>query len=245
MNGKRPKLKIAAIWSGGKDGCMSYFRVFQMGYKVEYLLNLINKENNMVAFHNFHKNLIKMQSNAIGMPLLQNRICSQKNNRRQFENELKKIVLRLKNKGINGISVGYVSGDYQRVLLKQLSSSLSMALIEPLYQKNSKNTLKEFIQLGFKAVIVSVDLSLLDDYWVGCIVDENFIKYLVKKSNVDFCGDRGEYHTFVIDGPIFKKRIIFHNTSKIYIKNYCFLNISKYDVIKKPLQEVYNKPPYL
>lgn len=236
MNKKKSKLKIAAIWSGGKDGCLSYFKLTQQGYKVEYLFNLINKGNNTVAFHNFHKDLIKTQSNVVGMSLLQNKICLQKNNRRQFENELKKIISKLKNRGINGISVGYViTGDYQRVLLKQITSDLRITLIEPLYKKNPKNILEEFIKLGFKAVIVSVDISLIDDYWVGCVIDENFIKYLKEKPNIDFCGDRGEYHTLVIDGPIFKKRIILHNTSKIYTKNYCFLNINKHSVIKKSL----------
>lgn len=234
MRNKRKRLKVAAIWSGGKDGCLACFKAIQEGHRVEYLFNLISKKDDSVSFHNFYKDMVKMQSKAVSIPIFQKRICSQKDEPEQFKRELKEQILKLINKGIHGLVFGYVlPGDYQRVLVKGLCSNLNVELIEPLYKINSKRVLTEFIKLGFRAVIVSVDLTVLDSYWVGHFVNENFIKYLENKPGVDFCGDRGEYHTFVIDGPLFKKIILIKDASKITINNRCFLDIYKISMIEK------------
>jgi len=238
MNKRRHTLKVASAWSGGKDSCLTCFKVIQEGYRVKCLLNLISKQDTLVSFHKFPKDIVKMQSEAVGIPIFQEKICSQKENKLQFERELREVILKLKNIGIEALVFGYVlSCDYQRTLVKRLCSELNLKLIEPLYKRNSKRVLTEFIKLGFKAVIVSVDLRVLDDYWVGHFVNEDFIKYLESKPNVDFCGDRGEYHTFVTDGPLFKKTICIQDVSKIYIDNCCFLDIHKYDIVKKFLSK--------
>lgn len=229
MDKRRQKLKVAAVCSGGKDGCMACFKAVQEGHRVEYLFNLTTKESNFVSFHNFHKDMVKIQSKAIGIHLFQKEICPQKGNHERFERELKEITLKLIDKGIQGLVFGYVlPGDYQRVLVKRLCSELNLKLIEPLYKRNSKRVLTEFVKLGFKAVIVSVDLRVLDSYWVGRFINEDFIKYLESKPGVDFCGDHGEYHTFVVDGPLFKKTIQIKEASKVNINNRCLLDIHKY-----------------
>jgi uncharacterized protein (TIGR00290 family) len=240
MDKRKQRLKVASVWSGGKDSCLACFKAIQDGYRVKCLFNLISKQDNFVSFHKFSKEMTKIQSAAVCIPIFQKEICSQKENKQQFEKELREIILKLKNIGIEALVFGYLlSGDYQRALVKRLCSELNLKLIEPLYKRNSKRVLTEFIRLGFKAVIVSVDLAVLDSYWIGRLVNEDFIKYLASKPDVDFCGDRGEYHTFVIDGPLFKKIIRIQDTSKVYINNHCFLDIRKYDIVKKSLKNRY------
>jgi len=234
MEKSRRILKLVSVWSGGKDGCLGCFKAIQKGYEVKYLFNIIFKRNNFVSFHNFHKDMVKMQSEVVGIPIFQVEICSQKENQLQFERELREAILKLKNIGIEAAVFGYIlPGDFQRTLVKCLCSELNFKLIEPLYKKNSKKVLAEFIRLGFKAVIVNVDCRVLDSYWVGRHINEDFIKYLESKADVDFCGDHGEYHTFVIDGPLFKKRILIQDVQKVYIDNYCFLDINKCDIVEK------------
>lgn len=202
------KIKVACIWSGGKDSCLACFKAKQKGYDVKYLFNLVDKDSNSVSFHNFHRDLIRMQSEAIGIPVFQRKIFPSRKNAEQFKTELKNLLRQLKARGIEGVIFGYIlPGDLQRALAKKLCSQLNLKLIEPLYNKGSKRVLAEFIRLGFKAIIVSVDKRILDRRWVGRYINNDFLKYLESQSSVDICGDRGEYHSFVIDGPLFKKRL--------------------------------------
>lgn len=225
--------RVAVITSGGKDGCFACYQAMQDGHKVEYLFNLGSRGSNLVGFHNVPKDMVKMQSKAIGVPLFQRDINAQKKDRALFEKELKKITLELVDKGINGLVFGYVLEDYNRILAKNLCSALKLKLIEPLYKKDSRSVIMEFINLGFKAVIINVNLAFIDSYWVGRMVDEDFIGYLHKKGGIDLCGDRGEYHTFVLGGPMFGKTIDIQETSKYNMDNRCFLDIRRYRLVDK------------
>lgn len=230
--GKR-LLRAASAWSGGKDGGLACFKAMQQGYRIKYLINLISKEDSLVSFHKFPKGLIKMQSEAIGIPIFQKKIYPQKENPLQFERELEEVLLRLKKTGIEALVMGYVlAGDVQRVLVSRLCLKLGLKLIEPLYKRDPKGVVMEFIRLGFKAVIASVDLKVLDSYWVGRNLNKEFIEYLENKPGVDLCGDHGEYHTFITGGSLFKKAIYIYEASKVYTDNSCFLDIRRYGMNK-------------
>lgn len=226
-------MRVAAVWSGGKDSCLACFRAIQEDYRVEYLFNLISERDNKVSFHSFNKDMVKIQSKAIGIPIFQEKICSQRDEPEQFERELRELMLKLKNKNIKGLVFGYLLGDYQRILVRRLCSELNIMPIEPLYGRNSRGVVTDFIKLGFKALIVDINLKVLDGSWIGSLVNKDFIEYLKTKPGVDFCGDRGEYHTFVVDGPLFRKAIQIKRVSKININNHYLLNIHRYNLIKK------------
>ena len=84
----------------------------------------------------------------------------------------------------------------------------------PLWKINTKELLKEFISLGFKSIIVCVNTALLDESFCGRMIDESFVNDL--PSGVDVCGENGEYHSFVFDGPVFSKPILFKMGERIY-----------------------------
>jgi len=94
---------------------------------------------------------------------------------------------------------------------------LNLKGVFPLWKMDSKSIIEEFLKLGFKAITVSVNAKLLDESFVGRVIDEQFIKDL--PPNIDVCGENGEFHTFVFDGPIFKKPIPFKIGEKV-LKNY-------------------------
>jgi len=229
------KIKIASFWSGGKDSCLAYFKSIQAGYKIDCLFNLISSQDHrQVSFHNIPKDLIHLQAEATNLNLFQKEIIPAKINPVKFEKDLKNLLKVLLKKSIEGLVFGYTApDDKQRLLAKRICSELGLRLIEPLCGKNPKEILKEFIDLGFKALIVRVDSKILDKYWLGRPIDKDFLNYLEKRAesgdSIDFCGDLGEFHTFVIDGPLFKKRIELLETVKVKRGNYWILDIIKAD----------------
>lgn len=229
------QIKIASFWSGGKDSCLACFKAIRAGYKIGYLFNLIsNKDHCQVSFHSIPKDLVRLQIEATKLKLFQREISPAEIDSIKFEKDLRNLLRVLLKKDIKGLVFGYTApDDKQRFLAKRVCSELGLKLIEPLCGKNPKETLKEFIELGFKAVIVRIDSKILDKYWLGRPIDKDFFEYLEKRvksgNSIDFCGDLGEFHTFVIDGPLFKREIKLIETEKVKKDDYWILDIIKAD----------------
>ena len=106
----------------------------------------------------------------------------------------------------------------------------------PLWGIKTEALIKGFIEAGFEAYVVSTQANLLGKKWVGRRIDKRFIsdiKGVRRKSSIDICGEAGEYHTFVVDGPFFKKRIELLRTRKVFIRGYWFLDIKDYKLVEK------------
>jgi uncharacterized protein (TIGR00290 family) len=99
----------------------------------------------------------------------------------------------------------------------------------PLWAQDTTKILKEFIKNGFKAVIVSTQAGLLGPEWLGRQIDNEFLRELQAKGNIDPCGEKGEFHTFVFDGPIFKKPVNFIAGEKAFRDKHWFLDIQEYN----------------
>ena len=93
--------------------------------------------------------------------------------------------------------------------------------------------LGDFIDLGFEAVIVVVKADLFGEEWLGRKVDLDFVSHLKQRDEIHPCGEAGEYHTFVIDGPLFGKRIEILETNKVLREGHRFLEISNCDLRDK------------
>jgi uncharacterized protein (TIGR00290 family) len=103
----------------------------------------------------------------------------------------------------------------------------------PLWGTGTEALIKSFIEAGFEAYVVSTQANLLGKEWVGRRIDKKFIKDLKRLKKIDICGENGEFHTFVVDGPIFKKRIKLMKTRKVFIRGYWFLDIKDYKLVEK------------
>lgn len=202
------KYNVACVISGGKDGIFAYYKVLQHGHVVKALINLYS-QSNRVSFHRYEKALVQQQASAMGLPLIQKKITPQHENQEQFESQLKDILLKAKeNYSLDGIVVGYIlQGDYQDILLKKICSEIGLKLILPNHGRKSERVAKEIVKSGIKAMITTVNEEYLSRDWLSKFVDTSFLAFVKSKNNIDFCGDKGEYHTFVVDAPFFKKRV--------------------------------------
>lgn len=229
----KENLPVIASWSGGKDSCLACYKAIKRGYKVKYLLNFISKKNKRCCFHGIQKELINLQADLLGIPLFQKEVSP---DMKLYEKEFKEAVNCLKKrKKVRGVVFGDIDLEEHKLWVERVCKEIGILAIEPLWGLRQEKVINEFINLGFKSIVVSAKAELFGKEWIGQEVDKNFLKYL-KKKGVSPCGENGEYHTFVIDGPIFKKRIEITKSRKVFKKGFWkhwFLDISEYKSIEK------------
>lgn len=225
-------LAVISSWSGGKDSCLACYKAIQRGYEVKYLLNFISKETKRCCFHGIESKLMNAQAISIGIPLIQKEVSP---DMQKYEEEFKSAVSELKSSGIKGMVFGDIYLDEHKNWIERVCASIEIIPIEPLWNLATENILNEFINLGFKAIVISAKADLLDKKFLGRLVDKEFIKEL-KQRDICLCGENGEFHTLVIDGPIFSKKIKiieYQPVLKETFWKYWFLDIQKWEVEDK------------
>ena len=218
---------VIVSWSGGKDSCFAAYKAMQQGYKLAYLANTVSREFKRVGLHGVKDTVVKDQAKAVGIPLLQKATTAT-----HYEEEFKENLKR-KAKAVGGVIFGDIYLDECRARNTRICKDLSLLIIEPLWRKRSRDILIDFINSGFKAVVVSTQASILGKKWVGRKIDHSFLYDIQKLRSIDPCGENGEYHTFVTDGPIFKKKIMITKTGKVLRDGYWFLDIKQYEIVNK------------
>jgi diphthine-ammonia ligase len=226
--------KAFVSWSGGKESSLACYKAKLKGLDVSYLLNFINLRGRSMP-HQIRSGLIRAQCEAIGIPLIQKRTSS-----KTYEQTFKNAMVQLEHLGV-GIGVfGDVDIELHKHWIEEACGK-DVKPIWPLWGQEREKILNEFISGGFVAVVVATKANLLGEEWVGRKIDKGFVEDLKKHPDVDLCGESGEYHSFVSDGPIFRKRIKILESSK-KLKSYdvvgkrewrWLLDISSYEVCSK------------
>ena len=182
--------------------------------------------------HGLDSKLMLAQSEAIAIPMVQRKVTWE-----AYEKEFKSVIRELKQSGVEGAVFGDISNIAgHEGWIDRVCSELDIKPIKPLWDSDPEQLLTDFIDEGFKALIVMVNADLFGKEWLGRKIDESFIKDLGKlKERVDihFCGELGEYHTFVYDGPLFKKRLKIPDFKKKLTEACWFLDIRSYDIVEK------------
>ena len=218
-------LAALSSWSGGKDSCLACYRAMREGYQVKYLLNFISKEYQRCCFHGIEAELIKLQAKLIGIPLIQKEVTA---DMQKYEMEFKEAVSGIKD--IVAMVFGDIYLDEHKNWVDRVCADLRIIPVEPLWNESTANLIEEFIDLGFKAVVVSCQADKFSKDFVGREVDKSFIKEL-KTRGICPCGENGEFHTLVVDGPIFKRKIEILKSEPVLKEGfwkYWFLDIKKY-----------------
>jgi diphthine-ammonia ligase len=213
-------------WSGGKDSCFACYQIIRSGKKVTGLLNCISKEHQRVSFHGIDPALIQAQSKLAGIPLLQKETTPDK-----YEEEFKEGVRALAGtRDIAGMVFGDIYLDEHLHWVEGVCKALGIQALEPLWGKNTEDVLRDFISTGFKAVVISAQSRSIAREWIGRPVDMLFLQYLKTRPNVDICGEKGEYHTLVLGGPLFKGEIEIVASEIVEKDGYRFLDIREFVV---------------
>ena len=212
-------MKIVCLWSGGKDSCFAYYKAKQHGYDVVALLNFICSDNEKVLSHGFSSDLILLQAENIGVSVVQEIMPKDK-----YRENFKRLIYQMKEEhGIEGIVFGDIFLQEHKDWIDKICAELEVEAIMPLWGADTGVLIKEFIEEGFKSIIIAVKKELLEEKFLGCRLDEEFIKNLDPK--IDPCAERGEFHTFVYDGPVFKKTVEFSTGKKVLQDKHMFLEV--------------------
>ncbi|HMK49518.1 MAG TPA: diphthine--ammonia ligase [Thermodesulfovibrionales bacterium] len=213
-------------WSGGKDSCFAFYKAMSAGFKVSHLLNFISKEYQRVSFHGVRRELIQAQAELAGIPLVQKETTPG-----NYETEFKEAVRSLLPGGIRGMIFGDIYLDEHRQWVERVCRELGCEAVEPLWGRDTGDLMKDYVDAGVQAVIVSAQSDLIDKEWIGKPVDMRFIEHLKSKPDVDPCGEKGEYHTLVLGCPVFKGRIEITEEEVVKREGYWFLDIKDYRVV--------------
>ena len=192
-------------WSSGKDSALALYDLLEGGnYDVQQLITTVNTHYNRVSMHGLRRELLVAQTKSIGieasiielpeMPSMD-----------IYEQKMFETIGKLKLDGYTHAAFGDIFLEDLRNYRDQQLKKLDVRSVYPLWKKDTKYLIERFLDLGFKTVIVCADAKYFDKSFVGIEIDNYFIKNL--PSNVDPCGENGEFHTFCFDGPIFNKPI--------------------------------------
>jgi len=198
-------MKSIFNWSGGKDSALCLYQVLQENkYAITGLLTTLSGATNRVTMHGVLQELLLQQAQSIGIPLQQ--ILLPEHAGMETYNQLMESTMRpLQQQGIQHAIFGDINLEDLRHYREQQLAKVGMQAVFPLWGRSTQNLVEEFIQLGFRAVVVCVNERLLDASFVGRLLDEDFLRDL--PAGVDPAGENGEFHTFVFDGPIFQQPV--------------------------------------
>ncbi|WP_418602977.1 diphthine--ammonia ligase [Hwangdonia sp.] len=208
------KHKTYFNWSTGKDSALALYHLLEdKRYAVDELITTINSHYNRVSMHGLRKELLVAQTDALNIPASIIELPEMPS-MEIYEQKMLETVTRLKKAGFTHSAFGDIFlEDLKSYREKQLAKQ-KIKTIFPLWKRDTKKLLNEFIDLGFKTIVVCAHSKYFDEDFVGTIIDKDFIDNLPK--GVDPCGENGEFHTFCFDGPIFNNPIPFKIGEKVY-----------------------------
>ncbi len=194
-------MKVVSLWSGGKDSCFACYKALSLGYKISALFNFTDAEGKNSLSHGLPAKLIVKQVGLTGIPLVQKAMPKE-----IYREKFKDLISEWKKKaGIQGVVFGDIYLKEHKDWIDQVCKELEVEAILPLWGRDTRGLILEIISSGFKSIVVTVKDDLLGKAWLGRDIDNKFVEEL--KPDIDPCGEKGEFHTLVVDGPIFSKPI--------------------------------------
>jgi len=211
-------MKVAVLFSGGKDSTYSIYKAKEDGHQVECVATIFPQsyESELLHYPNIH--LTKLQAEAMNLPQISIEVDS--TNPNSEENTLEEILSRAKeNFNVKGVVHGGILSEFQRKRFEQVSNNLGITLISPLWKQNQKEYMENLLKLKFHFLIISASSGGLDESWLGKkITDDDLItlENLSKKYGFNLSFEGGEAETFVIDCPLFSYPIKIQKFKKIW-----------------------------
>lgn len=227
-------VKVAALFSGGKDSTYALYLAEQRGWDVTYLVSIIPEEHSMM-FHYPNIELSWLLSHALGVPLVIRR------SKEGEDEELKALKNALKSiKNIEGVVTGAVASDYQWSRINGVCEELGLKTFSPLWRKSSEMLLRDMLSAGLDVMFVGVYAEGFDTSWLGKKLNLETLDELLRlseKHRINPSGEGGEFETLVLDAPNFKKKLVVDESRVDWRKDSGAFMIEKARLIDKNLKE--------
>ena len=211
-------MKVAVLFSGGKDSTYSIYKAKEDGHQVECVATIFPQSYESELLHYPNIQLTKLQAETMNLPQISIEVDS--TNPNSEESTLEEIISRAKeNFNVEGIVHGGILSEFQRKRFEQVSNNLGVTLISPLWKQNQKEYMKNLLKLKFHFLIISATSGGLDESWLGKkITDDDLVtlENLSEKHGFNLSFEGGEAETFVIDCPLFSYPIKIQKFKKIW-----------------------------
>jgi uncharacterized protein (TIGR00290 family) len=193
--------RFALMWSGGKDSALALGRARTRGIQVDRLLSFYDAATGRVRFHATRVAMLEAQAGAIGIQLK-----AVPTTWAGMEASLRTELRSLTDEGFTGVLLGDIHLADVRAWYEERVTAAGLEHLEPIWGEPPQQLLEEFVSSGGRAVVTCVDLSQLDESWLGRVIDQSFANEIAG-TGLDPCGENGEYHSFAFAGPVFGTRV--------------------------------------
>jgi len=219
-------MKVGVLFSGGKDSVYSAYLAKKQGHELACLITILSKNKESYMFHTPSIEKTKHQAKVMKLPLIVHKTEGKKEEELiDLEHAIRKSIKKYK---IEGIVTGAIGSVYQASRIQKICDNLNLKCINPLWQKEEISYLNELLEKKFKVIIIGVFAYPLNSKWLGRIIDKEFIeevKILKEKYKIHPAGEGGEFETFVLDCPLFKKPLKIRDKKIFGEKNSWYMKI--------------------
>ena len=217
------KKKIVLGWSGGKDSCLTLYELRQAGHhEIVALLTMVTEGYDRISMHGVRRTLLQQQAESIGLPLHEVWLpmnCTDE----IYQTRMLDALVPYQRDGIDTFAFGDLFlEDVRRYRIERLAR-VGMKALFPIWKRDSREMVRTFSRLGFKAILTCVDTEVLDSSCAGQLIDESFLQRY--PSNLDPCGENGEFHSFVFDGPLFRTPVAFTRGEVVMRDHFCYCDL--------------------
>lgn len=215
--------RVACSWSGGKDCCLALHRLVQRGLQPAALVTMFTEDCRRTRSHGLLREVIEAQANAIGCPLI-----SANATWAGYEAGLVTCLERVKALGIPAVVFGDIDLEDHRLWEERVCSLVGLTPLLPLWQAERMQLLEEWWSAGFSATIVAVRQNVLTRDLLGRTLDRDAIASIIAQG-ADACGEKGEYHTLAVSGPLFNKRVAIRLREQVLMADCWFQDLELTD----------------
>jgi diphthine-ammonia ligase len=205
-------MKLASLFSGGKDSVYSSYLAQKQGHEITCLITILSKNKESYMFHTPSIEKTTYQAKAMNIPLMIHETKGEKEKElKDLEEAIKKAIKKYK---IQGIVTGAIKSVYQASRIQDICNKLNIKCINPLWQINELDYLNDLIKNKFKVIVTGVFAYPLNQSWLGREINQEFIQEIAQlneKYKIHPAGEGGEFETFVLDCPLFKKPLNISN----------------------------------
>ena len=210
-------LPFFCSWSGGKDSCLALYHAIQNGGKTHSLLTILSEDGVTSRSHALPKPLIEEQARSLGLHSVFRSASWQ-----QYEDEFISALHEFKKSGIDVGVFGDIDVDSHREWVRRVCAVAGIVPVHPLWKRDRRELLEEFIGLGFRARIIVINEKKLDKNFLGKTIEDQTITEM-EEAGIDPSGELGEYHTVVTEGPMFSSRVEIETAGQEHHEGYWFL----------------------
>ena len=198
---------IIMCWSGGKDSALALAELAaDPRYEVVSLLTTVTSEYERISMHGVRRSLLRDQAEAIGLPLVEVEIPPRASNA-DYESAMKETLLTFQQDGVRRAAFGDLFLADIREYRERQMALIDMECLFPVWGRDTRQLARDFVADGFRAILCCVDPNQLDPAFCGRGIDDTFLDEL--PDGCDHCGENGEFHTYVSDGPVFRRPVPF------------------------------------